>query len=275
MSDPLAGIRVHQTRAAAQEARAGDVTVDPIRRATVVGAGLMGAGIGQVLALAGLDVVMNDLTDEALDRAANRIEHGRFGIRKGVEIGKVEPAAAEAALGRLSGTTDLATAAAETDLVIEAVYEDFQLKTRLFRRLDAAAPPHAILASNTSGFSIGALAGATERPERVIGWHWATPASVIRVAEIVVHRGTADAVRDAVVALARRCGKHPEVVRDQPLAWGFVANRVFAAAMREAREIVAEGVATHEQVDRLMKDCYRWPAGPFEMVAAIDSGWEE
>ncbi len=275
MSDPLAGIRVHQTRAAAQEAGAGDVTVDPIRRAAVVGAGLMGAGIAQVLALGGLEVVMNDLGDEALDRAAKRIEHGRFGIRKGVEIGKVDPAVSEAALGRLSRTTDLSEAVARADFVIEAVYEDFQLKTRLFRRLDEAAPPHAILASNTSGFSIGALAGATDRPERVIGWHWATPASVIRVAEIVVHRGTADAVRDAVVALARRCGKNPEVVRDQPLAWGFVANRVFSAAMREAREIVAEGVATPEQVDRLMKDCYRWPAGPFEMVAAVDSGWEE
>ncbi|WP_419941274.1 3-hydroxyacyl-CoA dehydrogenase family protein [Candidatus Palauibacter sp.] len=275
MSDPLAGIRVHQTRAAAQEAGAGDVTVDPIRRAAVVGAGLMGAGIAQVLALGGLEVVMNDLGDEALDRAAKRIEHGRFGIRKGVEIGKVDAAVAEGALGRLSGTTDLSEAVADADLVIEAVYEDFQLKARLFRQLDEAAPPHAILASNTSGFSIGALAGATDRPERVIGWHWATPASVIRVAEIVVHRGTADAVRDAVVALARRCGKNPEVVQDQPLAWGFVANRVFSAAMREAREIVAEGVATPEQVDRLMKDCYRWPAGPFEMVAAVDSGWEE
>ncbi|WP_425154988.1 3-hydroxyacyl-CoA dehydrogenase family protein [Candidatus Palauibacter sp.] len=275
MSDPLAGIRVHQTRAAAQETGAGHVTVDPIRRAAVVGAGLMGAGIAQVLALGGLEVAMNDLGEEALDRAAKRIEHGRFGIRKGVEIGKVDAAVAEGALGRLSGTTDLSEAVADADLVIEAVYEDFQLKTRLFRRLDAAAPPHAILASNSSGFSIGALAGATDRPERVIGWHWATPASVIRVAEIVVHRGTADAVRDAVVALARRCGKNPEVVQDQPLAWGFVANRVFTAALREAREIVAEGVATPEQVDRLMKDCYRWPAGPFEMVAAVDSGWEE
>ena len=275
MSDPLAGIRVHQTRAAAQEAGAGNVTVDPIRRAAVVGAGLMGAGIAQVLALGGLEVAMNDLGEEALDRAAKRIEHGRFGIRKGVEIGKVDAAVAEGALGRLSGTTDLSEAVADADLVIEAVYEDFQLKTRLFRRLDEAAPPHAILASNSSGFSIGALAGATNRPERVIGWHWATPASVIRVAEIVVHRGTADAVRDAVVALARRCGKNPEVVQDQPLAWGFVANRVFTAALREAREIVAEGVATPEQVDRLMKDCYRWPAGPFEMVAAVDSGWEE
>ncbi|WP_420462598.1 3-hydroxyacyl-CoA dehydrogenase family protein [Candidatus Palauibacter sp.] len=275
MSDPLAGIRVHQTRAAAQETGAGHVTVDPIRRAAVVGAGLMGAGIAQVLALGGLEVAMNDLGEEALDRAAKRIEHGRFGIRKGVEIGKVDAAVAEGALGRLSGTTDLSEAVADADLVIEAVYEDFQLKTRLFRRLDAAAPPHAILASNSSGFSIGAFAGATDRPERVIGWHWATPASVIRVAEIVVHRGTADAVRDAVVALARRCGKNPEVVQDQPLAWGFVANRVFTAALREAREIVAEGVATPEQVDRLMKDCYRWPAGPFEMVAAVDSGWEE
>ncbi|MDH3732500.1 MAG: 3-hydroxyacyl-CoA dehydrogenase family protein, partial [Gemmatimonadota bacterium] len=170
---------------------------------------------------------------------------------------------------------DFAEAVEEADLVIEAVWEDFQLKTRVFRQLDEAAPERTILASNSSGFSIGGLAGATDRPERVIGWHWATPASVIKVAEITVHRGTAPSVVEAVVETARRCGKHPEVIQDQPLAWGFVANRVFSAAMREARQIVAEGVATPEQVDRLMKDCYRWPAGPFEMVAAVDSGWEE
>jgi len=275
MTDPLAGIRIHQDRAAAQDALPEVVDVGPIERATVIGAGLMGAGIAQVLALGGLTVVVNDLTDEALEKAMRRIEHGRYGIRKGVEIGKVDPATADAALARLSTTTDLAAAVGEADLVIEAVYEDFQLKTRIFRQLDAVAPPQTILASNTSGFSIGGLAGATNRPERVVGWHWATPAPVIKVAEITVHRGTADSVRDAVVETAKRCGKHPEVINDQPLAWGFVANRVFSAAMREAREIVAEGVATPEQVDRLMKDCYRWPAGPFEMVAAVDSGWEE
>lgn len=275
MTDPLRGIRIHQDRAAAQDpGRAAD-DVGVIQNATIVGAGLMGAGIAQVLALGGLDVVVNDLTDEALEKAMSRIEHGRYGIRKGVEIGKVDAADAESALGRLRTTTDLSDAVADADLVIEAVYEDFQLKARVFRRLDAAAPPRTILASNSSGFSIGGLAGATDRPEKVIGWHWATPASVIKVAEITVHRGTADAVRDAVVETARRCGKHPEVINDQPLAWGFVANRIFSAAMREAREIVAEGVATPEQVDRLMKDCYRWPAGPFEMVAAVDSGWEE
>jgi 3-hydroxybutyryl-CoA dehydrogenase len=273
MTNPLEGLRIHQDRAAAQDAPA-TAEIGPIERATVVGAGLMGAGIAQVLALSGLEVVVHDLSEEVLTGALKRIEHGRYGIRKGVEIGKVEPDRAEAALSRLTATPDLETAVAAADLVIEAVYEDFQLKTRVFRRLDAVAPPHTILASNTSGFSIGGLAGATNRPERVIGWHWATPASVIKMAEITVHRGTADSVRDAIVATAKRCGKHPEVVNDQPLAWGFVANRIFTAAMREAHAVVADGVATREQVDRLMKDCYRWPAGPFEMFAAVDSGWE-
>ena len=275
MSDPLEGIRVHQDKAAEQEHTPADVDVGPIEQATVVGAGLMGAGIAQVLALGGLTVTINDLSAEALEKALGRIEDGRYGIRKGVEIGKVEADVAESALARLSATTDFAEAVEEADLVIEAVWEDFQLKTRVFRQLDEAAPERTILASNSSGFSIGGLAGATDRPERVIGWHWATPASVIKVAEITVHRGTAPSVVEAVVETARRCGKHPEVIQDQPLAWGFVANRVFSAAMREARQIVAEGVATPEQVDRLMKDCYRWPAGPFEMVAAVDSGWEE
>lgn len=275
MSDPLKGIRIHQDRAAGQENTPADVDVGPIERVAVVGAGLMGAGIAQVLALAGLTVTINDLSEDALEKAMSRIEHGRYGIRKAVDIGKVELDSAEAALGRLWATTNLGAAVADVDLVIEAVWEDFQLKTRVFRQLDAAADRRTILASNTSGFSIGGLAGATDRPERVIGWHWATPAPVIKVAEITVHRGTAPSVVEAVVDAAQRCGKHPEVIHDQPLAWGFVANRVFSAAMREARQIVAEGVATPDQVDRLMKDCYRWPAGPFEMVAAVDSGWEE
>lgn len=275
MNDPNRGIDIHQERAAAQETPTDVVDMGPIQHATVVGAGIMGAGIAQVLALGGLDVVVHDIDEAALTKAMGRIEDGRYGIRKGVEIGKVDPGEAEAALGRLTATTDPAAAVAGADLVIEAVYEDFQLKTRVFRQLDATAAPHTILATNSSGFSIGGLAGATDRPERVIGWHWATPAPVIKLAEITVHRGTADSVRDAIVETAKRCGKHPEVINDQPLAWGFVANRIFMAAVREAREIVAEGVAAPDQVDRLMKDCYRWPAGPFEMIAAVDSGWEE
>lgn len=246
-----------------------------ISTATVVGAGVMGGGIAQVLAIAGLDVRLNDREQDALDRAAERIEHGRFGIRRAVELGKLSADEADAALARITRTSALDEACAGTDLVVEAVYEDYGLKIGVFGELDRLTPAHAILASNTSGLSIAAIAAGTDRPERVIGWHWASPAPVMKLAEIVVHAATLDDVRDSIVELAGRCDKHPEVVSDSPLAWGFVANRVLMAVFREADTIVREGIARPEQVDRLVKDCFRWPVGPFEMRGGTSSGWEE
>lgn len=246
-----------------------------VSTATVVGAGVMGAGIGQVLAIAGVEVRLHDRSQEALDAAAERVEHGRFGIRRAVERGILTADDADAALSRMARTTDLKEACAGTDLVVEAVFEDYTLKIEVFGELDRLTPDHAILCSNTSGLSIAALAAGTRRPERVIGWHWASPAPAMKLAEIVVHARTDDDVRDTVVELAARCGKHPEVVNDTPLAWGFVANRVLMAVFREADTIVREGVAEPAQVDQLLKDCFRWPVGPFEMRGGTSTGWEE
>jgi 3-hydroxybutyryl-CoA dehydrogenase len=171
--------------------------------------------------------------------------------------------------------TDLAAACAGVDLVIEAVPEDLGLKVRVFRQLDELAPQHAILASNTSGFPIAGLAYATNRPAQVIGWHFASPVPVMRLAEITVHKETSDETRDAVVAVAARCGKDPQVIKDDTRHWGFVANRVMGVVVRESRQIVAEGIATPEQVDALLKGCFRWPVGPFEMTGGrTRQGWE-
>jgi len=147
-----------------------------------------------------------------------------------VARGKLSAADADAARARITWTPELEAAAA-CDLVIECVPERLDVKLRVFRDLDRLAPPRAILASNSSGFPIAAMAGATTRPERVIGWHWASPAYVMRFAEIVATEATS-----------------PEVV---------------------------EAVATHEQVNQLMVDCYRWPVGPFAMVKGAVSGWKE
>lgn len=171
-------------------------------------------------------------------------------------------------------STDLAAVGA-ADLVIEAVPQAEALKLDLFRTLDAFLPPHAILASNTSGFPIAGLAYATNRPAQVIGWHFASPVPVMRLAEITVHTETSDEARDAVVAVAARCGKDPQVIKDDTRHWGFVANRVMGVVVREARQIVAEGIATPEQVDALLKGCFRWPVGPFEMTGGrTRQGWE-
>jgi 3-hydroxyacyl-CoA dehydrogenase len=241
-------------------------------RIGVIGAGVMGGGIAQCTALAGYDTVCTDIAEPALVAARRDAESGRFGLAGAVARGKLSAEGAAVARSRITWTPKLEEAAA-CDLVIECVPERLDLKLRVFRDLDRIAPAGTILASNTSGFPIAAMAGATQRPAQVIGWHWASPAFVMRFAEIVVTADTADAVRERVCEVATRCGKHPVVVKDQPMAWGFVANRVYGAMLREAARVVEEGVATHEQVNQLMVDCFRWPVGPFAMVKGAGSGW--
>ena len=241
-------------------------------RIGVLGAGVMGAGIAQVTAAAGYETRCYDLSAEALAAARHHVTTGRYGLDSAVSRGKLTREEADAALARLT-FTDAFDVAADADLVIEAVPERLDLKIRVFRDLDRVAPAATILASNTSGFPIQALAAATDRPDKVIGWHWASPAPVMKLAEIVTTRDTTDATTDRVREVAARCGKHPIVVRDTAMAWGFVANRVYFAMVAEARRVVDEGIATAEEVDQLMVDCFRWPAGPFGMVTGAGSGW--
>ena len=244
-----------------------------VSRIGVIGAGIMGSGIAQTTAVHGLPTVCYDVSRAALDAARRETAEGRFGIRSAVERGKLAAADAEAALARLRFTEKFAEAA-DVDLVIECVPERLDLKLEVFRELDRAAPAHAILASNSSGLPITALAGATGRPARVIGWHWASPAPVMKLAEIVVAPATDEAVVRTVCELATRCGKNPIVVKDTAMAWGYVANRVYGAMLREAQRVVEEGIATREQVNQLMVDCFRWPTGPFAMVQGATKGWK-
>ncbi len=238
----------------------------------VLGAGVMGAGIAQVTAAAGYDIHCYDIEPEALASAREHVTTGRYGLDSGVARGKLTRGAADAALARLTFTDSFETVAA-TDLVIEAVPERLDLKIRVFRDLDRMAPEGTILASNTSGFPIQALAAATDRPDKVIGWHWASPAPVMKLAEIVTTDTTSESTVETVREVAARCDKHPIVVRDTAMAWGFVANRVYFAMLAEAQKVVDEGIATTAEVDQLMVDCFRWPSGPFGMVAGAGSGW--
>jgi len=242
-------------------------------RIGVIGAGVMGSGIAQALATGGHPTVCYDVAADALDRAREQVRSGRWGVEGAVAKGKLDREQAEAALARLRFTGDLAEAAS-ADLVVECVPERLDLKLRVFRDLDRRAPAGAILASNSSGFPIAALAGATDRPERVLGWHWASPPVIMRFAEIVVTPVTDPAATACVEQVARACGKHPVVVKDAPMAWGYVANRIYFAMLREAQRVVDEGVATPEQVNQLMVDCYRWPVGPFAMVKGAAKGWQ-
>jgi 3-hydroxybutyryl-CoA dehydrogenase len=241
-------------------------------RIGVLGAGVMGSGIAQVTATAGYPTVCYDVDAGALERGREHVTTGRYGMDRGVERGKLTREQADAALERLTFSSEL-DEAASTDLVIEAVPERLDLKVRVFRDLDRVAPPATILASNTSGFPIAAMAAATDRPDLVIGWHWASPAPVMKFAEIVRTRDTADTTVETVVTVASACGKNPIVIKDVSTSWGFVANRVYAAMLAEAARVIAEGVATQEQVDQLMVDCFRWPTGPYGMVQGAGSGW--
>jgi 3-hydroxyacyl-CoA dehydrogenase len=238
----------------------------------VLGAGVMGGGIAQVCATGGFDVVCYDIDPAALDAGREHATTGRYGIESGVERGKLTREDADAATARLtfSGTFE---DAATTDLVVEAVPERLDLKIRVFRDLDRVAPPATILCSNTSGFPIQAIGAATDRADRVVGWHWASPAPVMKLAEIVRTHATSDETVETVTAVARQCGKNPVVIKDTAMAWGFVANRVYFAMIAEAQKVVNEGIATADEVDQLMMDCYRWPSGPFGMVKGAGSGW--
>ena len=239
----------------------------------VLGAGVMGSGIAQVTATGGYETVCYDIDEGALTAAREHVTTGRYGLDRGVERGKLSRDDADAALARLTFTNALEDAAA-TDLVIEAIPERLELKVRVFRDLDRMAKPETILASNTSGFPIAALAAATDRADRVIGWHWASPPVVMRLAEIVVTRETSDETVSAVRDVAAHCDKNPVVVKDTPMAWGFVTNRVYFAMIAEARKVVDEGIAAPDDVDQLMMDCFRWPTGPFGMVKGATEGWK-
>lgn len=232
----------------------------------------MGAGIAQVLSLAGYETVGRDVSPDTIARAREIVADGKYGLRRAVSLGKITSEQADAALDRLTFTTDL-EALADCDVVIEAVPEKLDLKVRVFREIDKVVKPSAVFASNSSGFPVAALAAATDRPQQVVAWHWASPVPIMNLAEIVRGPETSDETVDLVVRIAASGGKRPIVVKDAPLSWGYVANRVYAAATAEAHRVLNEGIATADEIDQLLVDCFRWPVGPFALAAGASAGW--
>jgi 3-hydroxyacyl-CoA dehydrogenase len=242
-------------------------------RIGVIGSGVMGSGIAQVLAIAGHGVVSYDIDPEARSRARASIAEGRFGLKGAVARGKMTSGDAAAALGRIEFSGDLARAL-DVDVVIEAIPERLGLKLQFWADADKQARAGAIFCSNSSGFPIESMAAVVGRPDRMIGWHWASPAPVMKLAEIVRGPSTSDETVETIVRLARNAGKNPVVVKDTTRSWGYVANRVYAAMVREAQRVVDEGIASKADIDQLMVDCFRWPAGPFGMARGAVSGWQ-
>jgi 3-hydroxybutyryl-CoA dehydrogenase len=237
-----------------------------MERVLVVGAGFMGTGIAQVCAQAGYPVSLMDIDPAALERAIKEIS---WSVEKLSAKGVLQESP-QHVLARISIEKDWA-GAAHADWVIEAVWEDASLKRGLFRELDRATPPTTILATNTSSIPITRLAANITHPERVLGLHFFGPVPLMRLVEVVRGEQTRPDIFERGVALVQSLGKTPlRVQRDVP---GFVLNRIFSAAFREAVALVEQGIATVEEINAGMRLGYGWSAGPFEIadLAGLDT----
>ena len=233
-----------------------------IRKVGVVGAGTMGNGIAQVFAASGYPVVMRDVGQAQVDRGMGAITKS---LGKLVEKGKIGQDEADAAIGRITPTVELADMR-DCDLVVEAIFENYEAKAAVFRELDALLGPDAILASNTSSIDITRLASASVRPEHFIGMHFFNPVPIMALVEIIRGMATSDETYAAVRDLAERLGKTPVEVRDYP---GFVSNRVLMPMINEAVFALHEGVASKEDIDTVMKLGMNHPMGPLTLADFI------
>jgi 3-hydroxybutyryl-CoA dehydrogenase len=236
------------------------MTIDTV---AVLGAGTMGHGIAQVCAAVGCDVRLFDIDEAAVSAGLERIKGN---LEKGIARGKVTEAERDAVLGNVTTTTAISEAATGADLVIEAAPESMALKESIFRDVDAAAPDHAILASNTSSLSIAQIASVVRDPTRFIGMHFFNPVHIMALVEVVWGPESSDATRDASVAFARRLGKEPIVVRDTP---GFASSRLGIVLGMEAIRMVEQDVASPEDIDKAMELGYRHPMGPLKLTDLV------
>ncbi len=233
-----------------------------IRRVAVIGAGTMGHGIAQVAAQAGCAVSLVDVDAQVVERALREIGANLEGA---VERGKITAGDREAALGRIAAAP-LREAVASADLVIEAVPERIDLKERVFRDVEAYAPEHALLATNTSSLSIDRIQDSVVGADRVLGLHFFNPVHIMKLVEVVRGARTAESNVEAGVAFARRLGKEPIVVNDAP---GFASSRLGVALGLEAMRMVEQGVAEPEAIDRAMELGYRHPMGPLRLTDLV------
>ena len=228
----------------------------------VIGAGTMGNGIAQVFAQSGFTVVVQDVAPQALDRAKATIEKS---LAKFVEKGKLGAADRDAALGRLSMSTDLG-ALAQVDYVVEAAIEQIDIKRKLFAELDHLTQPGVMLTSNTSSISITALAAATKRPELVLGMHFMNPVPLMTLVELIRGQATSAEAMATATDLCTQLGKTPVEAADYP---GFIANRILMPMINEAVYAVMEGVGTPEAIDTVMKLGMNHPMGPLTLADFI------
>ncbi|CUA80345.1 3-hydroxybutyryl-CoA dehydrogenase [Anoxybacillus suryakundensis] len=229
----------------------------------VIGAGLMGSGIAQSLAMGGKTVYLYDVSEAALEKGMKSIQKS---VSRFVKAGKLQEQEATAILARIQTETNLQEAVKEADVVIEAVPEHLPLKKQVFEQLDRYAKQEAILATNTSELSVTAIAAATKRPSQVIGMHWFNPAPVMKLIEIVKGVATSEQTIEAIQQLSESIGKETVLVKDMQ---GFVTTRAIAAHMIECIRMYEEGVASAEHIDKAIRLGLNYPMGPLELADLV------
>jgi len=234
-----------------------------MNRIAVVGAGTMGRGIAHVAAMSGHRVALHDSFPGALEKARAQIEAD---LATGIQKGKLTDADRTRALENLRLEANVGDAARDADLVVEAIIEDLDKKRTILAALDRFAPEGAVLATNTSSLPVGLIAASTRRPERVLGMHFFNPVHIMKLVEVVVHPGTADAARERVLETARTMGKTPIVVKDSP---GFATSRLGVILGLEAMRMLEQGVASAEDIDRAMELGYNHPMGPLKLTDLV------
>ncbi|WP_319409453.1 3-hydroxyacyl-CoA dehydrogenase family protein [uncultured Desulfosarcina sp.] len=231
-----------------------------IQSIAVIGSGIMGHGIALVAATKGIPAQLNDISEEFLANAKAKIDKSLDG---GIKRGKITADDKAAILGRITFETDIANAVKEVDLVVEAVPENIELKHSIFKKLDELTHPTAILASNTSQYSITEIASVVTDPSRVIGMHWFNPPVVMKLIEIVRGLNTSDEVVETIRSFAADVGKEIVVCKDST---GFISTRVLLALRLECYRLLEEGVATIEDIDKTLKLAFGHPMGQFELA---------
>jgi 3-hydroxybutyryl-CoA dehydrogenase len=235
---------------------------EEIRTVGVVGLGTMGAGIAQVSVQAGYETVGREISLELAERGRATIDHY---LTRAVEKERLVPEEKDAAIGRLTLTTELADLA-DCDLLIEAVLEELPLKREVFAELDRVTRPEAILATNTSALSVAEIAAATERPERVVGMHFFNPAPVLPLVEIVRAPKSSDEAVRAAYEWAEGAGKQPVTCNDRP---GFIVNRILIPLLNDCVRVLDEAAVTPEDLDKAMTNGAGWPMGPCALVDLV------
>jgi len=234
-----------------------------VKKPFVVGAGIMGAGVGQLCAQQGYEVTVVDISDELIDKAKNKITAG---LTRRIEKGKITQEDMDSVLSRMSWSTDL-NLASDCDFVVEAISEDINAKKEVFSKLDSVCSPQTILATNTTALSVSEIASATSSPDKVIGMHFFNPAVIMKLVEIIRGDETSEETIAAAKKFAEDLGKSPIVTAKEAPAG--IVSRVLAGLLNEAAAVYADGVATPEDIDEAMKLGAGLPMGPLALIDMI------